>query len=120
LDWIGLDKDVENLVTQCPLCIINQPLIHDAPLQTSELPERPWQKISLDIFGPVNDTYLLTIMDYYSSWPEAIIINDTTSETIIEKLSEIFARYGFPETVLTDNGQQFISAKIEKIYSYVG
>jgi hypothetical protein len=53
-------------------------------------------------------------MDYYSSWPEAIIIKDTTSETIIEKLSEIFARYGFPETVLTGNDQQFISAKIEK------
>ena len=111
--WPGLDHEVEDMVSRCPLCVINQPLIHDSPLHTSELPDKVWQKVSMDIFGPINGQYLLTMMDYFSSWPEAMFLNDISSDSVIEKLSEVFGRSGFPDVIITDNGQQFIGTKTE-------
>ena len=94
--WPGLDSEVEQVVLNCKECTINQPLVHDTPLQPVELPDKPWQKLAIDVFGPIKGDYLLTVMDYHSSWPEAIILPDIRSESIILGLADIFSRFGFP------------------------
>ncbi|XP_049268003.1 uncharacterized protein LOC125756961 [Rhipicephalus sanguineus] len=43
------------------------------------------------------------------NFPEVEKLSDTTSSTVIEKLSCIFARYGIPVEVCSDNGPQFAS-----------
>ena len=42
--WVGMDKDIEQLVKNCDVCIINQPLNANVPLQNVALPEGPWKK----------------------------------------------------------------------------
>ncbi|UYV84627.1 K02A2.6-like, partial [Cordylochernes scorpioides] len=105
--WINMDFDIENLIRNCPICVRNQPLINDQPLQIVPLPSKPWMKLGIDIVGPIGHHYVLTVIDYYSSYPEAMIIEDISSKTIIKKLMEIFARHGCPHEVVTDNGLQF-------------
>ncbi|XP_033121474.1 uncharacterized protein K02A2.6-like [Anneissia japonica] len=63
--------------------------------------------------------YILTITDYYSSYHAAIIVKEITSNVIIECLQLVFARFGYPDEVLTDNGKQ-LSAKIEKYFNACG
>ena len=59
-------------------------------------------------------------MDYFSSYPEAIRLTSVDSRTIITALLEVFARFGFPKEVLSDNGGQFISKKTEAFFECCG
>ncbi|UYV75014.1 hypothetical protein LAZ67_12002096, partial [Cordylochernes scorpioides] len=116
--WINMDFDIENLIRNCPICVRNQPLINDQPLQIVPLPSKPWMKLGIDIVGPIGHHYVLTVIDYHSSYPEAMIIED--SKTIIQKLMEIFARHGYPHEVVTDNGLQFVSTSMERFFKECG
>ncbi|UYV75641.1 hypothetical protein LAZ67_13000826, partial [Cordylochernes scorpioides] len=98
----------------------NQPLINDQPLQIVPLPSKPWMKLGIDIVGPIGHHYVLTVIDYYSSYPEAMIIEDISSKTIIKKLMEIFARHGYPHEVVTYNGLQFVSTSMERFLKECG
>ncbi|UYV69790.1 hypothetical protein LAZ67_7000738, partial [Cordylochernes scorpioides] len=118
--WINMDFDIENLIRNCPICVRNQPLINDQPLQIVPLPSKPWMKLGIDIVGPIGHHYVLTVIDYYSSYLEAMIIEDISSKTIIEKLMEIFAIHGYPHEVVTDNGLQFVSTSMERFLKECG
>ena len=52
---------------------------------------------------------LLILVDYYSRFPFVEILKSTTSATIISKLFKIFSVHGSPETLTSDNREQFIS-----------
>ncbi|XP_037526414.1 uncharacterized protein K02A2.6-like [Rhipicephalus sanguineus] len=47
-------------------------------------------------------------MDAHSKWVEVFVMT-TTSEKTVEKLRGVFAAYGLPEEIVTDNGPQFTS-----------
>ena len=46
-------------------------------------------------------------MDNYSRFPEILCTTDTRSQRITKWLAELFARYGNPAKVISDNGPQF-------------
>jgi hypothetical protein len=89
--WVGMDKDIEQLVKNCDVCIINQPLNANMPLQNVALPEGPWKKGAVDILGPIDDKYIVTYIDYYTSYLEAVVVTDISSQNIIRVLSSIFS-----------------------------
>ena len=59
--------------------------------------------------GPIGNKYLITFIDYYSSFPEVMITQDISSANIVRVLKDIFARFGLPEEIVSDNGPQFVS-----------
>lgn len=73
-----------------------------------ETPHYAWYRVGVDIFQHAGSSYLC-VYDAFSNFPEVEKLNDTTSRTVIEKLSCIFARYGIPLEVCSDNGPQFAS-----------
>ncbi|XP_051804922.1 uncharacterized protein K02A2.6-like [Acanthochromis polyacanthus] len=111
--WPNMDLDVERLIRNCSACVLNQPLHEDQPLQPVELPPRPWTKIGIDLVGPIQNEYILTVIDYYSSFPEAVVISDISSKTVVKELTKIFARFGYPLQVVSDNGRQFVGQLFE-------
>ena len=111
--WPGMDQDVETLIKDCSACVVNQPLNRYRPLQPTPLPRGLWIKGAVDLVGPMDGKYILTYIDYYSSYPEACILNEITSCEVITALTNIFARFGYPEELVSDNGKQFISAEFE-------
>ena len=63
--------------------------------------------------GPIGNKYLITFIDYYSSFPEVMITRDISSANIVRVLKDIFARSGLPEEIVSDNGPQFVSKEFE-------
>ncbi|CAB3984941.1 Retrovirus-related Pol poly from transposon, partial [Paramuricea clavata] len=78
------------------------------PLIPHEIPKRAWAKIGCDIFEFEKKSYLVTV-DYYSNFFEVDRLEKLTSLAVIKKLKPHFARFGIPNTLVTDNGPQFIS-----------
>ena len=52
---------------------------------------------------------MFLIVDAHSKWTEIIPTSSTTSSSTINILSTIFARFGLPEHLVSDNDAQFTS-----------
>ena len=59
--------------------------------------------------GPFRGKMFFVLIDSHSKWPEVFIMPSTTTTKTIEVLRQVFACYGFPEQLVSDNGPQFIS-----------
>lgn len=70
-----------------------------------------------DYLGPFSGKMILVLIDSYSKWPEAFIINNADTKVTIEKCRECFARFGLPRVFVTDNGAQFVSDEFSKFMS---
>ena len=66
LFWPSMNSDIEEKVSKCATCAINQPQNPKEPLIPSEVPDRPWSKIGVDIFEYKGHHYLISV-DYFSS-----------------------------------------------------
>lgn len=75
----------------------------------------PWEVISADFMGPFHrsthgNTMLLVINDKYTKLSEIIPLHNATTPALINALrTRILSRFGWPKTLITDNGKQFIS-----------
>ena len=108
-----MDDATEKMIRNCEAFVVNQSLNKYTPLQPTPLPRGPWVKVAVDLVGPVNGKFILTYIDYYSSYPEAYILKEIPSREVIKALTDIFTRFGFPEELVSDNGKQFISDEFE-------
>nr|CDJ82068.1 Integrase domain containing protein [Haemonchus contortus] len=51
----------------------------------------------------------LIVVGAYSKWPEVIEMSSTTSKATIRQLDRLFAQFGYPETLVSDNDSQSTS-----------
>ena len=58
-------------------------------------------------------TYL-SVVDYVNTYVKIAKLVETTSLDVILHLRSIFARYGIPETVVSDNGPQYPPQEFEQ------
>ena len=82
-------------------------------MQTQKIPDRPWSRLSADIFALKGKQYI-SLVDHYSDFIEVGELPDTTSETIIQFFKQQFSRHGIPDCVVTDNAPQFVSRDIHE------
>lgn len=107
--WPKIDSDVEHLINNCSHC---QKLL-PSPEKSSLIPWTPtdsvWSRIHIDFAGPIKNFYVLIIIDSFSKWAEVFKTKNITSAFTINKLREVFCRYGLIDTLVSDNGTQFTS-----------
>ena len=60
-----------------------------------------------DFAGPFMGKSFLLVVDAHSKWPEGQEMKTITAAKTIEVLRQLFAAYGLPEQVVSDNGPQF-------------
>ena len=109
---------LENFVQSCPICQKTLTLSRE-PLINTPLPSYPWERIAADLFDLKGSTYLL-VVDYFSRFVEVQKLNTTTSPSVVTHLKSIFARFGIPATMITDNGPQFKSEEMEEFAQSYG
>ncbi|UYV82416.1 K02A2.6-like [Cordylochernes scorpioides] len=78
------------------------------PLKPFPVPDYPWQTVSLDIFYIQKKPHLL-VVDRYSGYQEVFALDPPTAINVKNKVRETFARFGIPETMMSDNGPPFRS-----------
>ena len=116
----GIDKLVENTVSMCLPCQLTTVDNSREPLQMSKLPDGPWREVSVDFMDLPSGEHLLVVYDDYSRYPEVEIVSSTSAQATIPKLDKIFATFGVPEVVRSDNGPPFNSRDFAKFAEYLG
>lgn len=106
--WPGMSNDIRSYVETCDTCATHSVKQPQQPLQLHAVPNRPWEKIGIDLFKFNGRNYLMTI-DYFSNFFEIDYLHETTSKEVIYKLKHHFSRHGIPDVVISDNGPQFAS-----------
>ena len=85
------------------------------------MPSHPWEYLYADICGPFPaGEYIFAVIDGYSRYPEAVLLKETSSKSLIKELEPIFSRHGYPLTLKTDIGPNLVSVEMENYLRYKG
>ena len=81
----------------------------------------PFKKIAMDIVGELprtttSYTYILTIVDYVTRYPEALPFRSTSSKAVAHELIHYFSRVGIHEERVSDQGSNFMSKLMAQQY----
>lgn len=114
--WPGLNVDIEKMLQRCAACRKYAYAQQSEPLVLRPAPQYAWYRVGVDIFQQGGSSYLC-VFDALSNFPEVERLTDLTTISVIEKLSAIFARYGIPVEVCSDNGPQFSSYEFARFAS---
>ena len=111
--WKGMNKDIRKYNTQCALCHREKAKVQAYPLQMKEIPECPFNKITIDLVtecetSSSGNKHILTIIDHLTGWPEAFPIPDKSADTIVSTLiNQYLPVHMCPRYILSDNGMEF-------------
>ena len=85
-----------------------------APLQPWSWPTRPWAHVHIDFAGPMaGGKMYLIVIDAHSKWLEALPMGGCSALTTFQALRTLFAQFGIPETIVSNNGPQFVAREFE-------
>ena len=65
----------------------------------------------MDFAGPFLGRMFVVIVDAHSKWPEVYEMSSTSTDSTIAILRHVFAAYGLPQQLVSDNGPQFASSE---------
>ena len=88
-------------------------------------PNGRFRSLHIDLVGPLSPSegmnYLLTVIDRFTRWPEAIPIPDSKTSTCVKALIRHWiSRFGVPEDITTDRGPQFTSSLWSELGKLLG
>ena len=69
--WPGSYKEIKEKVESCHFCQESRAAQKKEPLMPTVLPNKPWQKVSTDLFELAGRKYLV-VMDYYLRFIEIL------------------------------------------------
>ena len=121
-------RDVVEYV--CNTCLICQQKAGKPKKNTYhlEIPRQgfPFQTLNLDFVGPLprstnGNTFLLTVMDSYTRWLEAIPLKRATGAAVVHALTtKIFPRFGWPTYCKVDRGSHFLNEEVRDLARRAG
>ena len=111
--WKGMNKDIRKYIANCALCRCDKAKVQQYPLQMTEVPDRPFDKIAIDLVtdcktSTSGNKHILTIIGHLTGWPEDFPIPDKSADTIVATLiNHYLLVHMCPRYILSDNGTEF-------------
>ena len=125
--WPKMANDVKIHVLNCLICAKKKASgACKAPLQPIPVADYIWQRLAMDIVGPVPESnrgnrYILVIMEYTTRFIIALALKEISAATIMRKfIKHIVNNEGLPSQILTDRGSNFQSLAMQELCKQLG
>ena len=124
--WKGMNKDITKYIANCVLCRWDKAKVQQYLLQMTEIPDRPFDKIAIDLVtdcktSTLDNKHILTIIDHLTSWPEAFPIPDKSADTIATMLiNHYLPVHMCPIYILLDNNMEFKNNLMDQVLQQLG
>lgn len=105
--WPGVDSDIERLAKSCVTCRQLQKAPPKVPFPNWNRATKLWHTILADLAGPMEGNMLPIVADAYSKWLEVCSMLNIQSVTLNEELWNLFATFGIPEMIVTEDRPLF-------------
>ena len=127
-DWLGLRKDIEKYVKNCVVCQRNKnyPQKPFGPLIPTEIPDRPWEHITIDLITGLPEAHgsnaILVVVCKFSKMVHYLATRDNvTAKGVTQLLAEnVWRLHGLPTKVISDRGPQFTSSFMKELNKMLG
>ena len=126
----GANTKIVSEVMNCINCIQKKNFVKkDQHVFHRTLETHPMGRVYIDLVGPLPGdeyrgqkvTHMLTMMDGFTKWAEAIPINDISAKGVAEVLLDQWvSRYGIPDQIHSDQGAQFTSEIFQSLMQMLG
>jgi transposase InsO family protein len=111
--WKSWRIDTRRFVQQCPQCATfrSGKAPKQGPLQDMQVGS-PFERMGIDLTGPWpksnNKVYILTCIDHYTKWADAIALPNKEAVTVAKALVDVvFCHVGLPLQLISDQGKEF-------------
>ena len=101
--WTSINAQIKDKVSSCAVCNAFRNRQQKETLHPHDIPGLPWQVVGAYLFEFGGQTYLLVT--------EIELLHQNTAICVINNLKKIFARFGIPEKVVSDNGPQYSNTR---------
>ena len=124
--WKGMNKDIRKYIANCILCRQDKAKVQQYPLQMTEIPDRPFDKIAIDLVtdcktSTSGNKHILTIINHLTGWLEAFPIPDKSADTIVVTLiNQYLPVHMCPRYILSDNGMEFKNSLMDQVLQKLG
>ena len=86
--WKGMNKDIRKYTAQCTLCHREKAKVQAYPLQMTDIPEHPFNRIAINFItecktSSSGNKHIPTIIDHFKGWPETFPIPNKSADTIV-------------------------------------
>lgn len=111
--WPKMIKHIQAHVDSCSLCRREKLQADKYQLQTTEIPNRPFGKVSMDLIVDLptshqGNNHILVMVDHLTSWPIAVAIPSKDQHVVARAIySALISQHANPEILLADNGGEF-------------
>ena len=117
--WPNYTTEIKDFLSKCDVCAAYSNKQQREPIIQHELPTRPYQFISADIFTFDSRDYLITTCHFSNFW-EIDRLHHGTAKEVIAKLKKHIAFLGIPDSLVTDRGSVFTSQEFNKFAHQYG
>lgn len=121
--WPSMSTDIKEYVRSCPGCQARKApgYLGSQPIGHVSRASGPFQRLGIDVLGPLPRTaagnrFCLVAVDIFSRFQFVYPLPDQQAHTVAKILVEnIFLDFGFPEELLSDRGQNFLSKLLHEV-----
>ncbi|XP_014677591.1 PREDICTED: uncharacterized protein LOC106817443 [Priapulus caudatus] len=124
--WPGMRVDIHRWCRKCDACAQRKGRRHRRAGLQQQIVGAPWERVAIDYLGPLPTTergnkYILVASDYFTKWTEAFALPTMTALRTADCLvTELFARFGVPRRLHSDQGTNFESQLFAAVCEALG
>ena len=105
-----MTAQIKDKVISCSICNTFRNRQQRESLHSHDIAGIPWQVAGTDLFEYAGQTYLF-VTDFDSKYFEIELLRQSTATCVINNLKKIFARFGIPDEIVSDNGSQYSNTR---------
>ena len=121
-----MNKDIREYIANCTLCLWEKSKAQSYPLEMTEIPKWPFDKIPIDLVtecetSTSGNKHILSIIDHLTGWPEAFPILSKSAEAIVSTfINQYLPVHMCLRCILLDNGTEFKNQLLDQILQQLG